>query len=227
MIEKVSWDSDFFGYTVGKVNFNSDEDFTKFLKIDKNAFRLIYIFSQNELELVDEYTKKVDTKLTFTKIIEIKTINDPNLSIKKVNIKEENFESILQLAYLSGKYSRFKLDENFKNEEFKKMYKVWISNTTNNKKIIVKYVNSEIVGLVVYSICKTKVNIELISVSEVVQGQGIASELIREIEKIGHENKCNTVEVVTQGINLPATNLYKKNNFNISNSILIYHYWNI
>jgi dTDP-4-amino-4,6-dideoxy-D-galactose acyltransferase len=226
MIEKVSWDSDFFGYTVGKVNFTSDEDFTTFLKIDKNAFRLIYIFSQNELELVDEDTKKVDTKLTYTKIIENKTINAPNISIKEVTIKEENFEPILQLAYLSGKYSRFKLDENFKNEEFKKLYKVWITNS-KQKKIIVKCKNESILGFVLYSIDKDKAIIELISVSENAQGQGIASELIREIEKIGQENKCNTLEVVTQGINLPATNLYKKNNFNISNSILIYHYWNI
>lgn len=225
MIEKVNWDSDFFGYNVGKLNVYSVDDYNNFLKENKNEYKLIYLFSKTELKLENQNIKKVDNKLTFIKVIENQNIENVNNSIKELTINSDNFESILELAYLSGIYSRFKLDNNFKNEEFKKLYKVWITNS-NQKKIIVKCQNESILGFVLYSIDKDKAIIELISVSESTQGQGIASELIHEIEKIGQKNNCKSIEVVTQGNNLPAINLYKKNNFNLFNSVLIYHYWN-
>ena len=227
MIEKVNWDSDFFGYSIGKVNLNTKEDYYSFLEINKKEHRLIYVFSKNELEIENQSFKKVDDKLTYIKFIE--NINKTNIndSIKKVELNKNNFDSILQLAYLSGKYSRFNMDENFKNDEYKRMYKIWITNTNQNKNIIVKYSNSDILGFVLYSIKGSTINIELISVAEKTQGQGIGTELIKEIEQIGIKNHCNKIEVVTQGVNLPAIGLYTKNNFNLVNSVLIYHYWNL
>ncbi len=40
---------------------------------------------------------------------------------------------LLQLAYESGNYSRFKLDKNFATEVFTDMYKLWIENSVNGQ----------------------------------------------------------------------------------------------
>lgn len=42
-------------------------------------------------------------------------------------------DDLLQLAYESGKYSRFKLDKNLTPKVFTDMYKLWIENSVNGQ----------------------------------------------------------------------------------------------
>ena len=66
MIEKLIWDSDFFGYPVGRINIesvqNTDFEHLQFLSKD---FQLVYIFSNEAL--TDERFQLVDEKVTLTK----------------------------------------------------------------------------------------------------------------------------------------------------------------
>jgi dTDP-4-amino-4,6-dideoxy-D-galactose acyltransferase len=228
MIEAIEWDSDFFGYPVGKSTISSVNDISIFFNDHSlNNYKLIYLFSKSQFKNLK--LKLVDTKLIFKKNIEISRDLIENSTIELyVNENETDFIFIEELAYLSGKYSRFKIDSNFKNNEFKKLYHKWVLRyTADNKNIIFKRINNIIAGFVLYSIYKETIHIELISVSDNFQGRGIASELIKETELIGNKNNCKNIQVVTQGNNIPAVNLYRKNKFNIISTNLIYHYWNI
>ena len=228
MIEKIDWDSSFFGYNVGKTTITTIDDINTLLKNLHNQYKLVYVFSKFIIE--NSNFKLVDKKVTFKKKITNSNNTDLNNTIelyKKDNFNKGN-KQIETLAYLSGKYSRFKTDINFKNNEFKKLYKIWITDhIKKNKKIIIKKHNNIISGFILYSISEETIYIELISVSEQFQGKGIGSELIEEIEKIGVNSGSKYIEVVTQGENIPAVNLHKKNNFELINSVLIYHYWTI
>jgi dTDP-4-amino-4,6-dideoxy-D-galactose acyltransferase len=228
MIEKINWDSDFFGYTIGKITVSTIDDVSNFLKSKSlKDYRLIYIFSKTIIS--DYQLKLVDTKLTFKKTIDPHNLSKENNTIENFNkINDSEFLILEELAYLSGKYSRFNTDSNFKNNEFKKLYQKWISGyKSENKNIILKKSNNIISGFILYSIENETIYIELISVSEDFQEKGIATELIYEIELIGYKNNCKYIQVVTQGENIPAVNLYKKNSFILINKNLIYHYWNI
>jgi dTDP-4-amino-4,6-dideoxy-D-galactose acyltransferase len=228
MIEKINWDSDFFGYPIGKITISTIDDVSNFFNSKSlKEFRLIYIFSKT---IINDYKLKlVDTKLTFKKNIDLHILRKQNKTIENLNnLDDGDFILLEELAYLSGKYSRFNTDLNFKNNEFKKLYHKWISGyKSENKNIILKKSNNIISGFILYSIENETIYIELISVSEDFQEKGIATELIYEIELIGLKNKCRYIQVVTQGENIPAVNLYKKNNFTLINKNLIYHYWNI
>ncbi len=227
MIEYLEWDSVFFGYKVGKLNFFNEKEFHLSFNKYSNNFHLIYVFSDQKLQF--NGINLVDNKLIFVKKIDQTLKKNLNTRIQLYNeINKESNQELMALALLSGKYSRFKLDVNFKNNEFEKMYQFWIDKHINeNKKIIVKKNSKELAGFILYSKRKNTIYIELIAVSEKYQGKGIASELINEIEVIGLSLSCEYIEVATQSINNPAVNLYKKNNFELINSIFIYHYWNI
>ena len=228
MIEAIEWDSDFFGYPVGKSTIISENDMTSFFNTRSlSNYKLIYLFSKSQF--YNPKLKLVDTKLIFKKNIKISGDTTENSTIEfYINENEKDFTAFEELAYLSGKYSRFKIDSNFINNEFKNLYQKWVLGyRDDNKNIIFKRINNIIAGFVLFSIDKETINIELISVSENFQGKGIATELIKEIELIGNKNSCKNIQVITQGNNIPAVNLYKKNKFNLIDTNIIYHYWNI
>lgn len=223
MIERLSWDSDFFGFEVGKIHVNScvilsSEKFTT-LSV---KYKLIYIFSATEL--VHAALKLVDTKVVFQK-----KINSNNIYFMQdiVPIHEMNVD-LEELVYLSGIYSRFKLDENFSEDSFKSLYLIWITNSLNdplNSRVLVKLRDAKIVGFVSVKIKDEKGVIELISVSRAHQGLNIGSELIQAAEMFCIEKNIETIEVATQFENFKANSFYKSNHFEPISTTFVYHKW--
>ncbi len=107
MIKKLDWDSDFFQIKVGEFILNNNKN-----EIGKIDFDLIYVKSDSEFQLDITGFEK-----TFT---EIKTIfsksnsffNQSNQEIKRISDVKYNINELYDLAFESGKYSRFKLDKN-------------------------------------------------------------------------------------------------------------------
>ena len=152
MVKKVDWDTDFFGYNVGRVDINKFNYFDE-SQILQNSydFDLVYLFSSyplvfNEFNLVDE-------KIFFSRDSIRFTTN--NVDIIHFNASNHSFKELLCLVYSSGQNSRFKLDTNFKNGEFEKLYEKWIRNSINQKSpstILIKLIENKIVGFVSYSL---------------------------------------------------------------------------
>jgi dTDP-4-amino-4,6-dideoxy-D-galactose acyltransferase len=216
-ISKVEWDSNFFGYEVAKLESEFIES-----ELIKLPFKLIYIFSLKMIEhksLVD-----ADTKVELEKI----GLRNNEVSIILFNENEHGFDDLLDLVFLSGIYSRFKTDVNFRNNEFEKMYTIWIKNGVANSEnyTLVKIIEKQLAGFVLLSMKKDFGKIELISVSENHQNKGIGKELIQAAENICIQNGIDVLKVATQGKNLSALNLYQKIGFKTVDKKYIYHYWN-
>jgi len=226
MIDKLTWDSEFFGYNVGRYIIDNQLFDENLLKENKDNFKLIYIFSDEAIHDIKEI-KLVDIKVIFEKKI-AKDLKD-NESIVEFDSNIQNYSELEQLAYLSGIYSRFKIDENFKNNEFQKLYKIWLDNSLNGKiafKVFVKIIDQKIAGFVTLKKNDDKTSqIGLISVSDIFQGRGIASELIKKAEYESWKNGFEVLQVPTQFKNKPALKLYTKNGFEIKEKKYIYHYW--
>lgn len=228
MINKVNWDSNFFGYKVGKYDvknqvFNENE-----FKNNCTDYNLVYIFSDIELS-VSESIKLVDIKTLFEKKINTQILDIE--SIVEYNKKIHSYRELEELAYLSGTYSRYKKDENFKNDEFKKLYKIWIDKSLYHNfalKVFVKVIDNKIAGFVTLKENNNKTSqIGLISVSDEFRGKGIASELIHKSEYESYKNGFDFFQVPTQFDNKAALNLYSKNGFEIVEKKYIYHFWNL
>tara|TARA_B110000285_G_C14954574_1_gene528510 strand:- start:234 stop:905 length:672 start_codon:yes stop_codon:yes gene_type:complete len=222
MIKSLGWDTDFFGYKVGRFDVKEGVQFldNNFIQSAFN-YRLVYVFAKKNIKL-NAGLKLCDTKVVFKKQSSLVKIND---SVAKFNVKEHSYEELLSLALSSGKYSRFKLDNNFVNNEFEKLYQKWLDNNIANAEVYVFIKDKKVVGFVSLSF-DTIAHIGLIAVDEASQGQGIGLLLVKHCETEAMKLGYPILQVVTQKENIGAMKLYEKNGFTPESETNIYHYWN-
>ncbi len=226
MIEKLDWDSAFFGYPVGRIFIKNAEGFDlDAIGKEFRNFKLVYMFS--DVRLPQEYSNcLVDRKITFTKGF---AQQQDVLKINEYDKEKDSYDELLDLAYLSGLFSRFKTDKRFKNMEFKRLYKQWIDRSINdtNIKVLVVRTDDSLSGFVTLEMADAiTAKIGLISVGSNYQGKGFGSSLISNAERAALAFGRSTIQVVTQQDNKPAVRLYEKNGFLLNSLVYIYHFWN-
>lgn len=229
-IKKKSWDSLFFGYTIGKIILDDfSQDILAKIKVDSKCFRLVYVFSKEKIDY--KGFKHVDTKIVFKK----ENFQTPNESVKNLNIAPfdsdlHDIGQLKNLALQSGKYSRFYVDEGFKNREYDKLYNEWLLKSVEKKlafQILVALEEKKIIGFVTVA----HVNVEtaeigLLAVDTAARGKGVGSQLINKAAQTILELGYRKFLVATQEINKPAVKLYKKAGFKELSLQHIYHIWN-
>ncbi len=225
-IIQLDWDTHFFGYKVGKVIAENELD----EEVLKNSdYQLIYIFSKealpndvvkkNKLFLADE---KVDLIIDISKIPFSKSFNE---SIIELNELDSN---LLDLTFESGHFSRFKVDRNFKNNEFEKLYTAWIEQSIrheNAEKVIGFMIDSKVVGFITICFKNNRYDIGLVAVSKQYRSLKIGKQLLEYIFNYASEKECNYATVTTQKQNEGAMKFYIKNGFSINHTTYIYHLW--
>jgi dTDP-4-amino-4,6-dideoxy-D-galactose acyltransferase len=228
MISKAEWDSKFFDYPIGILKIKEGNNFDlKKIIAESKEFKLVYIISEMNLEDIS-LLKLMDKKVIYSKQL---TKRKNSEQILEYAPEIHSYDQLLNLAYLSGIYSRFKRDENFMNNEFHLLYKEWLDKSIDKKlsfKVLIKHLENEIAGFVTLNKKDAHTSeIGLIAVNEAFQGRNIGSKLIQECEFLSIKQNFSNIEVATQYENLPARRLYEKNNFGIKNITYIYHYWNL
>ncbi|MBN3582551.1 GNAT family N-acetyltransferase [Algoriphagus aestuarii] len=216
MISPLPFDSSLFNYPVGKTNLCSDWNEKEFLE-EAEDYQLIYIFSQNPVQFEGQDIVHVDTKLTFQKELKQET------EVTEVQKWEgELVPELVDLAFLSGSFSRFKLDNRLKNGEFENLYSIWIQKAWKGKQILTAH---EIAGMVTVDSEKEIGKIGLIAVSEKHQGKGWGKKLIRAAESKACSQEAKFMQIPTQEKNIPACNLYTSLSYSIIEKVYVYHWW--
>ena len=232
--EIVEWDSNFFELKVAKVNsFDSKKEFDEIKEeLIYNKVELAYVFSEPNSKmdavLKQEQVFLADEKVTFArKIIEF----EQKVGLENIEEYKGTFvtDKMLDIAIQTSEFSRFRIDCNFKKEEFKNLYYQWIKNAVENQangKLFV-FQNKDLLKGLVYlkEIDDTKGSISLIGVDQGYRGEQIGTKLIH--QAIAHFNNLGKkeVQVVTQKANVLACNFYTKNGFEIMDSVNVYHLW--
>jgi dTDP-4-amino-4,6-dideoxy-D-galactose acyltransferase len=228
-IQLLDWDTDFFGYNVGKVSLPKGETL-EFDKIAQNDFDLIYLYTEQSVQ--DHLLKQWGAQLQDIKIEFIKDVNPAfnysnevgNLVLKPINnFSEELFHLVLE----SGVYSRFKQDQNFKNKEFQRLYKAWIDKALSDieGKVIGAFINNELLGFVSLSLKLGVADIGLIAVHEKARGKHFGKRLLESAYEFAANNQSKAITVVTQEFNIQAMQFYQHNGFSINKKNYIYHLW--
>lgn len=226
-IVRLEWDSVFFRLNIGKLEIDDYANFDlNILKKSFQDFDLIYIYSNYKIDGL----KLVDNKEVFI-------LNDIKNSVRIFDDTvifdpiKHSYDQLLDLALQSGKYSRFNIDENFRNNEYQKLYTEWIDKSITKEMaidIIIKIMDNRIVGFT--TLCEKTgllANIGLVAVDSKFRGQGIARELIERTICEAHKIDFKSIQVVTQHNNIPAVNLYTSIGFKSQAITNIYHYWNL
>lgn len=221
MIKRLDWDSDFFGLQIGELIYESN------LETD-NSYDLLYVINNCDFEIeIENFTNSFsETKLIFSKNIMKSSPKAYSIfSVKKIQYKKED---IYYLAYESGKFSRFFLDDNFSNEKFEKLYQKWVDNSISNTiadDLLIFLEDDHIVGFVTYKCSDQFATIGLIAVSSNHQGKGIGKKLLETVENILFEQKVKTIFIPTQEKNEVACKFYIKQGYNVIEKKVIKHYW--
>ena len=95
MIDRVSWDSDFFNIEVGKLIVGEDSliDSEKFI-IQAEKFKLVYVFSKNNLN--NKCLKHVDTQIVFSKTLKFEV---SKMDLSTIITPSKISDEIIKLVY--------------------------------------------------------------------------------------------------------------------------------
>jgi dTDP-4-amino-4,6-dideoxy-D-galactose acyltransferase len=232
-IQRLPWDTNFFGYPVAKVFLTSpvenllDKIFEQ-LAIKK--IRLTYFFvpeSEQGLDkgIIDRGCILIDKKTDFLK----KTQKYTSFSNKIIEYQETAInERLAKLVLQAGVFSRFRTDKNFINNEFERLYTEWLRKSLSKEiayKTFIAIKNSEIVGFTTLTKKDGIADIGLVAVDENFRGSGIGSDLIHSADNSAFEMGYREIKVITQLQNKPGCKLYEKCNFHIDSIVNVYHYW--
>ncbi len=220
------WDSTFFGLKIGELSI--DDNVSRNVVV-KDDFDLIYVKMEKESEIwIDGFTESYsETKVVFEKndFTENHDISD---SIKDVHEVAFDAQALYRLALESGRFSRFKMDPNFAESSFKKLYRTWIDNALSKSYddgLLVAMDESDVIGFVTYRVFSDFANIGLVAIDPESQGKGTGTQLIRAVERRIVKSGIHTLRIPTQLKNEQACNFYKKLGYSATETTQIKHFW--
>lgn len=231
-LQALEWDSDFFKKKIAKIELHDIErNISQVNRLIKDSsFDLIYCFAQARegdvafISSMLHHATWVDGKVTYLKTVEDKVIKaNPFLESA-----QQMDDDLCDLAIQTGVYSRFHVDKNFAQNDYKELYKKWIENSVNRTiadEVIVYKEAQKNLGMITLGVKNTRIDIGLLGVDEQARGKGIASGLLAYAEQYAEDKGFKEIQVVTQQQNEPACRLYEKYGFHVDSLINIFHIW--
>ena len=229
MCTKLIWDSEFFGINIATFDFDN-----KTQKAIKNSeeFDMIVVKNnlENKLSLPNFKQTFQETKVVFSKILHLEANLNINNFVFDTDSSSIETSDLYDLAFESGKHSRFKLDSNFQEAKFFELYQKWVDNSLNKQfadKVFYIKENNLIKGFVTIKLHSKYATIGLIGIDNKSQGKGFGSLLIKKSEQYCLQNNILELQIPTQKENYLACKFYSKLDYTILNEINYKHLWKI
>ena len=222
------WDSEFFRMRIAKASVASRKDIAALSRQERdlrNHFDLIYLFSEPGLDIPFDGARLVDSKAVFSATDLSQSEACPAVVRWE---SQEASDSLVSLALISGKYSRFKTDPRFPAGSYERLYTRWIEQSVNGSIAtdVFCYMKEGCPrGLLTLDRRDEKNVIGLVAVDENCQHQGIGAALIKHTVTYVHKHQGNRLSVATQLDNEPACRLYSRCGFSLESVTKIWHWW--
>ncbi|WP_432712531.1 GNAT family N-acetyltransferase [Pedobacter sp.] len=222
MFRELTWDSNFFHKKVGELTLDNGHVET-FPKVD-----LLYVKSKNETipEIKGYHCRYAENKVVYTK--ELTDSGARHEKIHSISKKPYQVEDLYQLAYITGKFSRFNLDPNIPEADFTRLYRTWIDKSISgeNATDLFIYVDQEeTAGFISYQQEKGYAMATLAGVSPAQQGKKIGKALFKHLEQVVFDQGQRELRIPTQAVNQHACTFYEKLGYTILESTSIKHYY--
>ncbi len=240
-IELLQWDSEFFGFRVGRVvgadNASSLE--ASLAAAAMADFELLYwplgsVVAELDLSAHGYILGYGDRRVAYTCDLPAAQAQGLLDTTSPVEIAElppgPAPDALLDLAPLAGAHSRFQRDSRIPNERFVALYRTWMSRSATREladSVWVASKGSSPVGFVTGSVAEASGDIGLVAVSGGSRGDGVASALVASMGRWMLTRGATTSTVVTQQENLAACRLYEKAGFAVHSRSGIHHLWRV
>ena len=228
-IRFLQWDSDFFGFRIGRATILSREEADELRAQQaelKRQFDLLYVFDENKVGFSADGATLVDEKVLYAKE------SQPRQFFDSISLYPDSKPSddLYRLALVSGLYSRFRLDSRFPIGSYERLYQRWIDNACpqagTNKQILV-YLDTDggCRGMITIDHQDTLAHIGLVAVDMHHQHQGKGTLIMSSLDNYLFNQGVKRIEVATQKQNRDACAWYEKNGFVVQSITNIYHWW--
>ena len=234
MILPLSFDSELFGYKVGKISLPDKGFFPEPYMETSKAYDLIYVFASSD-DLLESVGDPISNRVEWEK--DLSEENDPMdlppsvadwaISLVKLGnkVKEGDRAALERLVLTCGTYSRFNIDPLFTNQEYRKLYLTWWGNLLAGKHTVLLAKRArEILGLITLRLDKKKAHVDLFAIMPETQGKGLGKLLLQKAMQLAGEKGMETITLSTQSDNKNAMKLYRNLGFQIQRETMIYHW---
>ena len=233
--QMLDWDTDFFGVKVARINelsLNQNHLSEFFSELKTKGVNLIYWPSSQEIEevIVKRYNGILADKKTIF-AVDLGSLNFEKFistDIVEPFTQSMSVSDLQDLAIQSGEYSRFSVDEKIPREKFVGLYNIWINRSLSKEiaeEVLVIRDGKRVAGMVTLGNKNGRGDIGLIAVDGNYRGKQYGEKLVRAAQGWFVKNGYEFGQVVTQGTNVPACNLYKKCDYSIEKVEYFYHFW--
>lgn len=228
----LEWDSEFFGFKVGRIDHNFLErgrDNGSIQRLLDEDVKLCYCFSDSPLD-VSLFSKEfdvllVDEKIPLVKRLDRQAVTHPKVSLYTKRAPEEN---LIKLAIRAGEQSRFMADPRIPKYKVEELFKIWIEKSVKKElatDVLVYRENTEIIGFLIIQIKADKPYASLMAVQAEYEGKGIAFALMRTGEEILTSRGYSHVWSATQMSNRKALLIYNRHGLEQQDPVYVYHIW--
>ena len=229
-IENLEWDSNFFGFPVGKIV--QEIEFSNQLEqiYQKTDLNLVYYFTKVEMNedlLKSRYFNiiLVDAKVAIHKQLNKKATVHPKVEVYK---EEEVDPELMRLALTAGLHSRFFKDKNISHSKSKELYEIWIAKSV--KRILADIVlvyreKGKIIGFMTILTQGIQPHVSLLAVDPQFEGRGVSFALMNSMEGILLSKGFNVVKSETQDQNKKALSIYRRQGVEFGEKHFVYHFW--
>ena len=240
MIEKLEWDSIFFGINIGKLIIYDEEDFDPLLfikEIEKCNFHLVYVFKFNKMlshdNILKSKLKLVDIQPTMSMEFDRNAYRDVEYDLKN-NLTLKEKDDSYKIAEDTAVVSRFYNESLIGKEKTRELYRKWIDNALNKSFSDGLFFEKELDKVSGIHIIKTdKINktgfFTLTGVNSDYKRMGIGRRLW--LQSFGYWANESEIELVKSPFsfqNSESLNFHLKMGFNKVEEIkYIYHYNNL
>lgn len=219
MIERLAWDSDFFGYEVGRIKVSDEQLERAAIEHEAADFSLVYVLSNGPIDGLDLF----DVKVMLERHMKPEEHFAPRVPVEQFTGAAD--AELYRLALESGVHSRFRVDPGFRKNEFERLYRRWLDNSLERagELVLVARDTAGLTGFVSLAHAVGASTIGLIAVDERARGKGVGSALLEacfaETQRAGN----HLIRVVTQEPNTAAMALYARCGFQITERTFIHH----
>jgi dTDP-4-amino-4,6-dideoxy-D-galactose acyltransferase len=231
----LDWDSEFFGFRIGRV-FAAPSESALAHSVEECArqkVRCLYFLAEAgdtaTVHLLEQQGFGfADVRLT---LIHPSPGARQPLAVATIRrTRAEDLPALQRIARLSHHASRFYADLNFPRDRCDALYDAWIANSCNQGwaegVFVAETASGEVGGYITCSMIQAdRGQIGLLAVAPEARGRGTARELINQALAWAESRGASSVITVTQGANVSAVRVYERCGFVAERIQLWYHRW--
>ena len=235
LLRRLSWDSDYFGFLVGRIDAPNPnrEPLLRSCELAANeGYRCLYWLADTSPENPGNAAacdfRFVDLRLQFS----IELAQNPSADAQTDFLRDavpNDLPALRDIAKRTQRDTRFIKDERFPEHLASELYARWIERDVNENIVIVATTpdSESISGFISLSAPDSQLHsqIGLLSVDTQHAGQGIGRALVRAAQQRASKLTATSMSVVTQGSNVSAQRVYQHCGFRTIRADYWFHRW--